>query len=196
MRADFAVVLDACVLAEAAVADLFLRLSEEPRLLLPKWSIQIWEETNRTCVEKLGWPPRLAEARMVAATTAFPEAMVSGFEHAIAACSIESNDGHVLAVAIHSRSDTIVTFNVRHFRAEALEQWGVVACHPADYLRVLFEHDPPSVTSAIHDMATAARRPMPEMLARLAWSVPRFVESVAAQLSLQVPTIQPADWRR
>jgi len=33
MRADFPVVLDACVLAEAAVHDVFLRLAEDPRSL-------------------------------------------------------------------------------------------------------------------------------------------------------------------
>jgi len=31
MRADFPVVLDTCVLAEAAVSDLYLRLAEDPR---------------------------------------------------------------------------------------------------------------------------------------------------------------------
>ncbi len=36
MRADFPVVLDAFVLAEAAVSDLFLRLSEAPGLLLAR----------------------------------------------------------------------------------------------------------------------------------------------------------------
>jgi len=41
MRAEYPVVLDACVLAEATVSDLFLRLSEAPRFLLPKWSEEI-----------------------------------------------------------------------------------------------------------------------------------------------------------
>ena len=55
VRADFPVLLDACVLAEASVADLYLRLSEEPRLLLPRWTEKIWDEVDRTCSQKLGW---------------------------------------------------------------------------------------------------------------------------------------------
>lgn len=34
MQADFKIVLDACVLANIAVCDLFLRLAEKPRLFL------------------------------------------------------------------------------------------------------------------------------------------------------------------
>jgi hypothetical protein len=36
MRADFKVVLDACVLANFGVCDLLLRLAERPRLYLPR----------------------------------------------------------------------------------------------------------------------------------------------------------------
>lgn len=56
MRADYPVLLDANVLAEEAVSDLFLRLAEEPRLLIPRWTETIWDETLRTLIHKLGWP--------------------------------------------------------------------------------------------------------------------------------------------
>ncbi len=60
MNADFPVVLDACVLANQRVTDLLLRLSETPRLFLPKWSGRILDEVDKTLVEKLGWPDSLA----------------------------------------------------------------------------------------------------------------------------------------
>jgi hypothetical protein len=41
MRADFKVVLDACVLANFGVCDLLLRLAERPRLYLPRWSEEL-----------------------------------------------------------------------------------------------------------------------------------------------------------
>ncbi|MCB8932673.1 MAG: PIN domain-containing protein [Fimbriimonadaceae bacterium] len=137
MRADFPVVLDACVLAEAAVSDLFLRLSEEPRLLLPRWSEPIWQETRRVFIDKLGWPEALADSRIQAATEVFPEAMVSGFEHIIPACTNHPDDRHVLAAAIHSKTETIATFNVKDFKPDALDPWGINATHPGDYLKVL-----------------------------------------------------------
>ena len=56
MRADYSVVLDANVLAESSLSDLFLRLSEGPRLLLPKWTDEIWQESERTMLNVLKWP--------------------------------------------------------------------------------------------------------------------------------------------
>ena len=52
MRADFKVVLDACVLANYGVANLLLLLAEKPRLYLPLWSEEILAETYRTQVGK------------------------------------------------------------------------------------------------------------------------------------------------
>jgi hypothetical protein len=44
-RANYRVVLDACVLANHGVCDLFLRLAERPRLYSAIWSQGILEET-------------------------------------------------------------------------------------------------------------------------------------------------------
>ena len=46
--ANYRVVLDACVLANHGVCDLFLRLAERPRLYSPKWSQRILEEASQT----------------------------------------------------------------------------------------------------------------------------------------------------
>jgi len=62
MRADFKVLFDACVLANAGVSDLFLRLSEAPRLLLPKWSEEILDETTRTHLNRLNWPADISDS--------------------------------------------------------------------------------------------------------------------------------------
>lgn len=195
MRADFPVVLDACVLAEAAVSDLFLRLSEEPRLLLPKWTEAILEETRRTYVEKLGWSEALAHSRISAAQEFFPEAMVSGYEHVIPSCTNHPKDRHVLAAAIYSKTETIVTFNVKDFKPEALDPWGINAAHPAEYLKVLYDHDPAAVTNALHGMAAKSGRSVPEMLARLAWYVRPFSEHVSGAQALVVPEISPKEWK-
>lgn len=196
MRADFPVVLDACVLTEAAVSDLFLRLSEAPRLLSPKWTETIWNEVRRTWVDKLNWDESLAEARLQAAQGFFPEAMISGFEHIIPKCENHPKDRHVLAAAIHSNTQTIVTFNVKDFKPEALAQWGITATHPADYLKVLFDHDQAAVTNALHRMALKAQRTVPEILGRLAWYVKPFSEYVSAEFASDLPEISPHAWHR
>jgi hypothetical protein len=44
------------------------------------------------------------------------------------------NDRHVLAAAVSCGASIIVTLNLRHFRKEHLEPWGVAALHPASFL--------------------------------------------------------------
>ena len=46
MRADYRVVLDACVLIPMPLADTLLRMAEAPRLYLPQWSQRIMDEVT------------------------------------------------------------------------------------------------------------------------------------------------------
>lgn len=187
MRADFAVILDANVLAESSVSDLFLRLSEEPRLLLPRWTDMIWEETRRTLIDKLKWDAQIADGRIAAAKDAFPEAIVTDFESFMERCENDPRDRHILAAAIRSKTETIVTMNVRHFKREHLEPWGVTAVHPGDYLKVLYELDEGVVVSVLHQMALKRSYGIDRMLSRLSVSVPSFTEHVARDLAIEVP---------
>ena len=61
MRADFDVLIDACVLANHGVCDLLLSLAERPRLFVPHWTAKILREVERTHREKLGWPANLVD---------------------------------------------------------------------------------------------------------------------------------------
>ena len=46
MNANFRVVLDACVLANFGLCDLFLTLAETPRLYQPVWNRKILDEVR------------------------------------------------------------------------------------------------------------------------------------------------------
>jgi hypothetical protein len=54
VRADFPVILDACVLIPMPLADSLLRLAVGPRLYLPKWTDQIMAEVSRNLQENFG----------------------------------------------------------------------------------------------------------------------------------------------
>lgn len=143
MRASVTtVVLDACVLAPARLCDLLLRLAEEPRLHAPRWSSEILDEVWRTQVGQLDYPEQLADYWREQVTVAFPEALVTGYEPRLGACQVEEGDRHVLAAAIETGAEAIVTFNLRHFPPAALELCGVVACHSADHLIGLYDAAP------------------------------------------------------
>ena len=195
MRADFAIVLDANILAESAISDLFLRLSEEPRLISPRWTDEIWEEARRAMVSKLGWPEEIAASRIAAAQATFPEARVTDYEGFIEKCTNDPKDRHILAAAIRAKVETIVTMNVRHFKEADLAPWGITAAHPGEYLKVLYDHDEGVVVSVLHRMAELRKKTLIEMLSRLSAGVPSFTSHVASDLGLEVPAYSPPMWR-
>lgn len=176
MRADFNVVLDACVLANAGVCDLFLRLAEPPRLYLPLWSSTILDEVHRTQTTKLKrpYPTELADYWRSEVTRAFPEALVTGHERLLPVIANEEKDRHVVATAIKGGASLIVTFNLRHFPAEALEPWAIEACHPQDYLLTLLAMSEGVVIGKLAAIAMEHGRDPRDVAIHLGKSVPAF----------------------
>lgn len=83
MIADYRTLLDSNVLANYGVCDLYLRLGEKPRMLIPKWSDQILEEVYRTHIKKLDWPKDLADYFQTEINKAYPDASISGYQELI-----------------------------------------------------------------------------------------------------------------
>lgn len=191
MKADFHVVLDACVMAPHGLCDLFLQLAETPRLYVPRWSAAILDEAQRTQTERLkpAWPEASSDRWRRAVEAAFPDAMVQGFERLIDVVGNEQGDRHVLAAAIKAHAEVIVTFNLRDFRPEALAQWGITASHPADYLKVLYSVDSDVVVGKLARIAARHDQGLEHTLARLGRMVPSFSTHVAAQLGLELPPL-------
>jgi predicted nucleic acid-binding protein len=174
MRADFRVVLDACVLVNYGVANLLLLLAEKPRLYLPVWSDEILAETQRTQIGHLGWPPHLAETFQSELRRVFPEALVSGHDHLVAQCANQEKDRHVLACAIHSKSEVILTFNLKDFPHAALAPWGISVCHPQDYLLTLFMLEPLHVMHQLGGISQKRNCTLEDHLIDLGRYVPEF----------------------
>src|ERR1044072_8081158 len=123
MRADYRVVLDACVLIPMPLADTLLRMAETPRLYLPKWSQMIMDEVTRNLVQKWNMPQERARRRENELRRHFPEAWVEGFEPLVDAMTNEPKDRHVVAAAVRAHADLIVTYNRRHFPATSVQGW-------------------------------------------------------------------------
>lgn len=174
--------LDACVLAPFGVCDLLLRLAEEPRLYSPRWTRDILAEVRRTQVSKLGWPERLADYWRQQVTASFPEAMVTGHVRLIVQCTNHEGDRHVLAAALKAPAHTVVTLNLGHFPDSALAPHSVVARHPQDFLRGLYDADAEAVMQRIHDIARSRGLEPAEVLRRLHTVLPQFADHVAGEL--------------
>lgn len=183
MRADYRIFIDACVLANFGVCDLLLRLSERPRLIVPHWSAEVLTEVHRTQVEKLNWPPELADSFQIEIRKAFPDAEVAGYESMLPALNNHAKDKHVLAAAIHGNCPLILTFNLKHFPAEALKPWSICASHPQDYLFILYEMEPAQVTACLGEIAGRRGLEIQDVLIRLGKTLPSFSQRVLDDLA-------------
>jgi len=175
-------VFDACVLANINVADLLLRLAESAHLIFPVWSKQILEETLRT-LRKFGWAEESVQGFHSELTRAFPDSTITGHEKLISHCKNHEGDRHVLAAAIESHSGDIITFNLRHFKAEDLEPWSVRAVHPQDYLIRIFSKDTAIVMAQLRFMAEKRKVTPLKMVSTLAEHLPKFAQAVLAEVA-------------
>jgi predicted nucleic acid-binding protein len=174
MIADYKILLDACVMANYGVCDLYLRLAEKPRLFLPKWSQNILDEVYNTHVEKLGWDERLANSFQNTVKDAFPEAMITDYQELIPIMTNDEKDRHVLAAGVREKLNLIITFNLKDFKAEDLSKWNIEALHPQDYLLTLYSMKPGIVMMKLAKIAQKKEQDLEDTILDFGLSLPKF----------------------
>ena len=176
-----AVVLDACVLVPIRLATTLLWLAESG-LFQPLWSPAILDEVQRA-LPKVGISPQQAQHRIDRMRQAFDsEASIDDFEHLIDHMRCDPKDRHVLAAAVHARADTLVTFNLRDFPAEATTEHGINVAHPDDFLLQLVTAHPDTVRTTLEHQTAAFRHPpqtITQFLDSLAPTVPTFAQTAS-----------------
>jgi hypothetical protein len=80
MTSGYQVIIDACVLVDAALRDTLLRLAEPPHLYLPRWSREIIDEVVRTLEAKLGLTSNQTAYLVTELEKHFEDAYVEGYE--------------------------------------------------------------------------------------------------------------------
>jgi predicted nucleic acid-binding protein len=140
----FAAVLDANVLYPLPLRDTLLRIAET-ELYDPYWSERILDEVVRNLVHDGRTTGEQAGRLSAAMRAAFDGAAVP--EHAIArlepAMPNHPNDRHVLAAAVASDAQAIVTLNLKHFVPEACEPFAIEPMHPDDSCSTYTSSRPP-----------------------------------------------------
>jgi hypothetical protein len=131
--ANFPVIIDACVLVQAAVRDTLLRLAER-RLFLCRWTDEIIDEVVRTLNNKLHRTTEQTDYLTSELKTFFADAWIeNGYKQLIPAMSNHVKDRHVLAAAVKGGCEVILTYNTRHFPKEALAPLDVDAMTPDEF---------------------------------------------------------------
>jgi len=185
MIADNHVLIDSCVLANQAVADLLLRLSTHPRLILPHWTNDILDEVRRTHLNKLHWPIELADSFQNALKRVFPEALITEYEPFINIMPNHEKDRHVMAAAVKGRVDTLITFNVKDFLIPEAQLYGVEILHPQDLLQSLYMMHKEHVITRIKDIAMNKGTDVESVCLKLRTSIPKFFDLIIADIHPQ-----------
>lgn len=178
-------VYDANVLYPSTLRDVLIRIAITG-LVQAKWTDQILEETFRNLKANRPdlIPERLDRTRTLM-DAAIRDVLVVGYERHIDDLDLpDPGDRHVLAAAIETGADVIVTKNLRHFPASVLAAHEVDALHPDEFLEGFLETNPSTMLAVIGLISqTWAHGTGPrDVLDRLALDTPRTAETLRTAL--------------
>ncbi len=151
-------VLDACVLYPTVLRQILLGAARAG-LFAPLWSDRILEEWARA-TRKLGAAAEaLARGEVAALRSAWPGALVAPAPALAAGLVLpDPDDVHVLATAIASGADAIVTFNAADFPRHVLAAEGIARRDPDGLLWELWSHAPLAVAGVAEAVRAEAAR--------------------------------------
>jgi predicted nucleic acid-binding protein len=178
---SFGVVLDACVLIPASIRDTLLRAAQKGMYRL-HWSDLILEEVGRNLVNKRMTTEEGALYLFEKIQEAFPQARVRSFESLIPSMTNDEKDRHVLAVAVVSNSQVIVTSNIRDFPEASLSPFGVRTQTPDQFLTHLLHLNPQAMVELLTQQARDLVNPpmsLQELLEELALHAPDFIDLIS-----------------
>jgi hypothetical protein len=168
------------------LADTLLCMAEMPRLYIPKWSDHIMEEVSRNLIGKRGLTPESAQYREDEMRKAFPDSWITGYELLIPVMNNQEEDRHVLAAAVRSKSEVIVTYNKRHFPQSALDPWGIECKAPSKFLQNLYDLAPAIATRKLNEQAENIHIPFDDFLVKLRVAAPGFVDYFCEEQGIEL----------
>jgi PIN domain len=157
---SFVVVYDACVLYPAPLRDLLVRLAQTG-LFRARWTNQILDECFRSILaNRPDLDQRALDRTRELMNAAVRDCLVEGYESLADGLALpDAGDRHVVAAAIRSGAQCIVTRNLGHFPRETLQRLGIDAQDPDAFVLNLVDLDVAAVVGAIEAQASALRNP-------------------------------------
>ncbi len=129
----FTCVLDTNIIIPIEIRDLLFWFAYD-ELYTPKWSQHIFDEWENVMRSK-NVNEKEIEKRIGWAKAAFPDAMVENYEVLINGLTLpDEKDRHVLAAAIKTNANLIVTNNLKDFPEDYLNSFGLSAKSADDFL--------------------------------------------------------------
>ena len=157
--AKFTVVFDACVLYPAPLRDTLMRLALTD-LFKAHWTDKIHDEWINALLRQGKHSKEVLERTRVLMDSHVRDAKVSNYESLIDGLNLpDPDDRHVLAAAIKVNADAIVTFNLKDFPTEYLQQFGIDVVHPDDFIHYQIDMATAVCCDAIRRQRAALKNP-------------------------------------
>lgn len=161
----YTALVDACSLVSVWRRNLLLSLAEAEFFRL-RWSQTILDETERALAKlhhqrgNSGGDARAGKA-IAAMTKAFPEAMVDDFAQLLAnpLGLPDPNDEHVIAAAVKTQAQAIVTENISDFPADLLGRLNLEARTADEFIADTIALEEGLAIPAIRNMRLRLKRP-------------------------------------
>ena len=152
--------LDASVLYPAPLRDflMYLALTDVFRA---RWSERVHDEwTEALLRNRPDLPPAHLERTRELMNFHVHDAIVEDYEHLMDGLVLpDPDDRHVLAAAIKSRSNLIVTHNLKDFPSSVLSSFDIEAVHPDAFVLRLFDISLQDVISAASEHRHSLKKP-------------------------------------
>ena len=157
---NFTAIYDACVLYPAPLRDFLLRLAIT-ELFRARWTDRIHGEWMRSVLNnRKDLSAEQLERTRHLMDRAVPDCLVTDYEDLIISLELpDPDDRHVLAAATRCQAGVIVTFNLDDFPGNILNQYGIEAQHPDEFIGHLLDLDPGAVCNAARQQRQALRYP-------------------------------------
>lgn len=154
----FTCVLDTNVIYPLWIRDLLLWFAHHD-LYTPKWSKHIFDEWYEVMIRK-GVTEDEANRRTGIINEAFPDAFVENYEPLIPTLSLpDDKDNHVLAAAIKTNANLIVTNNLKHFPKEYIAGFGLTAKNADNFFTDIIDLNHEASTMAFKDLVLNKKNP-------------------------------------
>jgi predicted nucleic acid-binding protein len=176
---EFSAILDTCTVLPISLCDLLLRIAEDPAMYKPRWSQGILEEIQRNLMgPRFNLSAEKAHYRIACMESAFPEALITGYEPLIEIMPNNHKDRHVLAAAVYGRVDAVITVDKTGFPDEHLQQFGIERLTPDEFLVHQWHLDPLLVRCRLLAQVADYKKSLDVHLNLLVRMTPKFVALV------------------
>ncbi|HEY4965312.1 MAG TPA: PIN domain-containing protein [Puia sp.] len=154
----FTAVLDTNVVYPIIIRDILFWFAHYD-LYTPKWSEHIFDEWKKVMKEK-GVSEEQANIRTEKANSAFPDALVQNYQGLIEHVELpDEDDRHVLAAAIKTNANLIVTNNIKDFPKQYLQSFSLNAKTADDFLTDIIDLNPEHAIAAFKEMVLNKKNP-------------------------------------